>query len=324
MVTFAIPDEIVLVLALLPGYLTVRVGLYAARQVGPGNWSEFEKTAWSLVGSLVIIGGSGLVVPDLLRVQQGEEGIAVSTQLTPQDYALILLAAIALGAVLGRGFVSVYHRAYGLTPMREHPIDYLVRRSRTPIPVRVVTDDQVITGRARYSDAASNLVVISKPRRVVLEDGREHREKVGRFVYVDPDSINHIYFGSTFKPEEGWRTSLARLGERLTPGTASTPENDDESQTDPQPVITVSKAPLTRDDSGVSARGTLRNTTDLHLRFVQVDVLFQDADGVNVGTGFDSFTKCKPGTTWQFEIEFETDDPEAVSSFTVDWHADYY
>lgn len=324
MVTFAVPDEIVLALALLPGYLTVRVSLYAARQVGPGNWSEFEKTAWSLVGSLVIIGGSGLFFPQIVQIQQGAEGVAISSQLSAQDYALILLSAIILGTVLGRGFVSIYHRAYGLTPMRDHPIDYLVRRSRTPIPVRVVTDDQVITGRARYADAESNLVVISKPRRVVSVDGRERREKLGRFVYVDPDSIDHIYFGSMFKPEEGLRSALDRLATWFMSEPDTPSRSDGESETERQPVISVTKRSLAREDGRVRARGTLRNTTDLNLGFLQVDVRFNDTDGVTVGTGFESFSPCKPGMTWRFDVGFETDEPESIDTFEVDWHADHY
>jgi len=311
MSTLAVPKEFVFVLVLLPGFLATRSILYFARRAGPANWPEYEKTAWSLVGSIVLIAGFSVVFPRLLTIDQRETSTVIATQLTARDYVIVLAVAVVAGAVLGQGFVVVYKTLYGLTPMRKDPLQYLVEGLRTPMPVRVVTDHDIITGRAKYTDMDSNLVVLSSPRRVLTENGKERRESLGEYVYIDPADINEIYFGSTFK-SDSWKDAVARILEIPLP-----------TESEPEVMVTVDKEPLHREADCARAVGTLKNETSRKLMFVQATVRFKSGN-VQLGTGFDSGGKISPGERWRFEVEFETDDPNAVDDYKVMWNAAYY
>lgn len=329
MATFPIPSELVLALVLLPGYLVVRVGLYFARYAGPVDWPEYEKTALSLVGSAVLLAGTGVVFPEVVTVEGGDGELRLVTAITLGGYVAILAVAVVAGAVLGYGLVTLYGRLYGLTRRRVDPREYLLQRLETPIPARIVTDEEEIAGSVRYADGEGNPTVVSRPRLVTSRDGTEYRERIGTYAYVDPATIERVYFGSRFKPEDerGGLAGRARRYVRSLLGMREgvEPSRDELGETEPTdpagPTVTVVEGPLHRETDRVRARGTARNELGRELRFVQVRVAFEDADGAILGTAVDSFERLGPEDAWRFDVEYATDAPDAVESFAVRWYA---
>lgn len=322
MATFPVPSEVVLALVLLPGYAAVRVGLYFARYAGPVDWPEYEKTALSLLGSAALLAGASLAFPRLVTVAEQDGDLVVVTDVGLEGYVVSLVVAIVLGALLGFGLVTLYGRLYGLTRLRVDPREYLLQRLETPVPARVVTDEREIVGSVLYADGEGNPAVISRPRLVTSRDGTEFREKVGTYAYVDPGTIESVYFGSPFKPESERGGLAARVRRRV----RSPPEAVDDP-TRPERVersgsmVTVSEDPLSHEEDHVRARGIVRNELRQVIRFVQVRIEFEDANGAILGTVVESFERLGEGDAWRFDIEYVTDDPDSVESFSVKWYA---
>lgn len=321
MATFPVPGEVVLGLFLLPGYVTIRVGLYFARYAGPVDWPEYEKTALSLLGSGVLLAGAIAVAPRAIAVTEREGDLLVTADVGIREYVAVLVAATVLGAVLGQALVTLYARLYGLTRLRADPEQYLIQRLKPPLTARVVADDREVVGRVQYTDESGSPVVLQGPRLVTSRDGTEYREKLGAYAYVDPGTIETVSFGSAFKPEEGRAGPLARAWRYLrsrsdADGGPPNPERDDRSG----PSVTVSEDPLARTEDRVRARGTVRNELPREIRFLQVRVAFEDDDGAILATGVDSFEWLREGEAWRFDVAYATDDPDAVASFSVRWY----
>lgn len=319
MATFPVPEEIVLALVLLPGYVVVRVGLYFARYAGPLDWSEYEKTALSLVGSAVLLAGVSAAFPRVVAIRGQDGGLAIVTGVAVEGYVAILLVAVVVGAVLGHGLVALYTRAYGITRLRVDPRMYLLHRLDSPVSARIVTDEREVVGTVVYTDDEGSPAVLRGPRLVTSRDGAEFREKVGRYAYIDPETIERAYFGSEFKPERGGFLARLRSYVRsgLGPGRGRPTGPDERSG----PPVSVSEDPLVRDADRVRVRGTVRNLLDREIRFLQVKVAFRDADGTILGTGVDSFERLGGGDAWRFDVTYETNDPGEVDSFAVGKYA---
>lgn len=320
MVSFPVPDEVLLALVLLPGYVVVRVGLYFARYAGPADWPEYEKTALSLVGSTVLLAGVGVVFPRVVAVTGRDGDVFVATDVGLGGYVASLAVAVAIGALLGQVMVTLYGRLYGLKRLRADPREYLLQRLEPPVPVRIVADGREVVGRVQYTDEEGTPVVLHGPRLATTRDGKEYRERMGTYAYVDPGTVEWVYFGAAFKPEEERSGFLARvlrfsssmLGEGVEPPSAEEWSG---------PTVTVSEDPLLKETGCVRARGTVRNDLSRDIVFLQVRIEFEDADGSILATGTDSFERLGGGDTWRFDVTYETDEPESVASFSVGRYA---
>lgn len=327
MATLPIPSQVVLALVLLPGYVLFRVALHFARFAGPVDWSEYGKAALSLVGSAALLAGTGTVFPGVVAVRGVGDRLAVVTDVTLDGYVVLLAVAVLVGAIVGRGFVVLYGRVYGLTRLRVDPREYLLRRLEVPVTARVVTDDREIVGGVRYTDNEGTPAVLSGPRLLTTRDGVPYRERMGRYAYVDPETVESVHFGSPFKPEAErgglpervWQSVRSLVGADVASEAAAAGlETPGEREADPP--VTVSEGPLDRAADRVSARGTVRNELDEGIEFVQIRVDFEDADGAIVGTAVDSFDRLGGGDAWRFEAAYATGDPEEVASYSVGWY----
>ena len=316
MATFPVPDEVILGLVLLPGYVIVRVGLYFARYTGPVDWAEYEKIALSLVGSVTIIAGVSIALPSFVDIGTDDGEVFVITDVTPEGYVATLIGAIVVGAILG----TVVYETFGELNIRSDPKKLLLKRLERPVPVRVVTDEREIVGGV-YADKGGDPTVLSRPRLVTSRNGKEWREPMGRYVYVDPRTIQSIHYGSTLSPAPVRGGFVRRvLGRIFFPPEADVGlEGSVGGRTGP--AVSVSKNPLLREGDLVRARGTLRNELSREIRFVQIKVEFEDADGSILGMGVDSFERLGEGDAWRFDVTHEADDPNAIESFSVKWYA---
>jgi len=312
-----VPDEILVALVLLPGYLLIRVGLYFARYAG--NWAEYEKVALSLFGSVALTVGWVLAFPGFLpfRLDPESGGITVYAFVF-EWYVAVLVGAVLAGAVLGYGLFVLF----GQLGLPNTPQAFLLRRLGPPIVVRVVTEEREIVGSVRHTDEDGTPAIIGRPRLVTSCDGTTYREKMGSYVYIDPDRIKSIYFES---PAERAGTRGGGLVHRIGRRVGLLPDGS-EGRTDsgpwgsPGPPVSVSSAPVEQEADRVRARGTVRNELPGEIQFAQVRIGFEDTEGTLVGTGVDSFERLGEGDAWWFDVTYETDDPDAVESFSVEWY----
>jgi hypothetical protein len=316
MTSFEIPSEVLLALVLLPGYLSFRVGLFAARSTLPEGWSEFERTAISVVGGLSLVGLSAYLTPVLrlfsidpsFRLVQREGDLLLSTQMSLGDYSALLLVSLVLGGLIGSLWTVFYNVRYGLVLSRDDPMRYLLKRLRTPVQVRIVTGEGAdLWGKAYHSDAESNPVVVRSPEVVSTVDGEERRRALGEFAYVDPGDIERIYFGSTVKDRTG---RIAALTESLAPyldrflGEAE-PTAPKRTRSE---VTSVSQS-----GRRITVRGVVSNNYGRTLASVFVNVRFLNAEGRLVGSASTTIEDLQANERRPFEILHRADDPAAIA-----------
>jgi fumarate reductase subunit C len=317
MTAFEIPSEVLLALVLLPGYLSFRVGLFAARSTLPEGWSEFERTAISVVGGLSLVGLSAYLTPVLrffsidpsFRLVQREGDLLLSTQMSLGDYSALLLVSLVLGGLTGSLWTMFYNVRYGLVLSRDDPIRYLLKRLRTPVQVRIVTGEGAdLWGKAYHSDAESNPVVVQSPEVVSTVDGEERRRALGEFAYVDPGDIERIYFGSTVKEQTG---RIAALTESLTAHLDRFRE--EEAPTAPKRTRSEVTS-VSQNGRRISVRGTVSNDYERTLAFVLVNVRFLNAEGQLVGSESTTIEDLQANERRPFEVLHRADDPSAIAN----------
>ena len=65
-------------------------------------------------------------------------------------------------------------------------------------------------------------------------------------------------------------------------------------------------------------KGTLRNNTDTELGYVEVEAVFLDAEGTQIGDGIDNVTDLAAGRAWEFDCMFLGDNPERIDRYEIE------
>lgn len=72
------------------------------------------------------------------------------------------------------------------------------------------------------------------------------------------------------------------------------------------------------EDFSAGVQGTLENTTDEELAYVEVSVYFLDSDGTQIEEGLDNFSELAAGRTAEFECMFLGDDASRVEEYEIE------
>jgi hypothetical protein len=68
----------------------------------------------------------------------------------------------------------------------------------------------------------------------------------------------------------------------------------------------------------------VRNELPREIRFLQLRIEFEDADGAILATGVDSFERLGEGDVWRFDVPCTTGEADTVESFSVRWYSSPY
>jgi len=72
------------------------------------------------------------------------------------------------------------------------------------------------------------------------------------------------------------------------------------------------------EDFSAGVRGTIENTTDEELSYVEISVYFLDSDGTQIGEGLDNFSDLAGGRTAEFDAMYVDDDPSRVEEYEIE------
>ena len=85
-----------------------------------------------------------------------------------------------------------------------------------------------------------------------------------------------------------------------------------------QPTVEILSHEFYSEEFSSGVRGTLRNNTDSELSYVEVEAVFLDAEGVQIGDGIDNVTELAGGRTWEFDCMFLGDDPSRIDRYEIE------
>ncbi|WP_336337283.1 DUF6338 family protein [Haloarcula brevis] len=190
----SLPDGVVLLAILLPGYVLTYVLLWQARV--PDTFTEAEKQAFSLTGSTLLAFAGYLLYVFLTSIVQREIILLPEIQLTPQESLVVLsvltLAAIPVGYAIGTLYDIRVHQRKGISRTRRKTWDYINQEAKSPVVASIKTPSgQEIQGDVQYAgEREQNDLLLRNP---LLKDSEgEVVRRLGRYTYLPEDEIDRI------------------------------------------------------------------------------------------------------------------------------------
>jgi len=71
-------------------------------------------------------------------------------------------------------------------------------------------------------------------------------------------------------------------------------------------------------------KGRLKNVSGEQLSYVEVQIYFLDADGVQISEGLDNTTELAADRIWEFDAMFMGEDPNRVENYEIETSVDNY
>lgn len=190
----SIPDGLFLLLVLLPGYVLTYVLIWQARV--PDTFSEGEKQAFSLTGSMLLAAAGYLLYILSVAVVRREIVLLPDLQFTPQGYFAVLsvltLIAIPVGYVIGTLYNIKFHQRRGIFRTRRRTWDYINQEAKSPVVAAVKTPSgKEIQGDVQYAGEQDQDDLLLRKPLLKSADGEVVR-KLGRYTYIPASEIDRV------------------------------------------------------------------------------------------------------------------------------------
>ena len=96
-------------------------------------------------------------------------------------------------------------------------------------------------------------------------------------------------------------------------------ENDDSDDSgDDSGGLEIVEHEFYEEDFEAGVEGTVENTGDESIDYVEVRVEFYDDEGVRIEDGIDNTEDLDGGEQWRFDVVYLGDDPEAVEDYDIE------
>jgi hypothetical protein len=85
-----------------------------------------------------------------------------------------------------------------------------------------------------------------------------------------------------------------------------------------QPDFEILEHTFFQEQYSEGVRGTARNNTDSEFGYAEVEVVFLDDSGTQIGDGLDNVTDLAADRSWEFECLFLGDDASRIDSYEIE------
>ncbi|MDS0223120.1 DUF6338 family protein [Haloarcula sp. S1AR25-5A] len=190
----SLPDSVVLLAILLPGYVLTYVLLWQARV--PDTFTEAEKQAFSLTGSALLAFAGYLLYVSVTSIIRREIILLPELRFTLQESLVVLsmltLAAIPVGYAIGTLYDIRFHQRRSIFRTRRKTWDYIHQEANSPVVAAIKTPSGAeIQGDIQYAgEREQNDLLLRNP---LLKDSEgEVVRRLGRYTYLPEEEIDRI------------------------------------------------------------------------------------------------------------------------------------